>query len=291
MTKPVLSIVIPTHRRPAILSACIEHLERQTVANEIEVIVVSDGHDPATVDAVTKRTWTVPVAFHEIGKSQQGTARNRGVREAKGEIVLFLGDDMFLTPGACEAHLAAHGSTPLTTHSSHAKLAVLGLIEWDPVIGITPVMRWLDTTGWQFGYRFIEQYANACVPEGRQHSFTYTGNLSVPADVARETPFLEGLTEYGWEDMVYGMHLRAKGVRLFYAPAAKALHRHHIDLATSLKRMRAIGRAGVEMKKREPTADLLPTGNALWKYRVLSLLPTLRGKHAKALLEGMKEAR
>ena len=283
MTKRVLSIVIPTHRRPAILSACIEHLERQTVADQLEVIVVSDGHDPATVDAVAKRKWSVPVAFHEIGKSQQGTARNKGVREAKGEVVLFLGDDMFLVPGACEAHLAAH--------ASHAKLAVLGRIDWDPVVGITPVMRWLDATGWQFGYRFIERYANDCVPAERQHSFTYTGNLSVPADVARATPFLEGLTEYGWEDMVFGMHLRAKGVRLFYAPAAQAFHRHRIDLAASLKRMRAIGRAGVDMRKREPAADLLPTGKALWKYRVLSVFPTLRGKHAKALLEGMESAK
>ena len=283
MSAPALSVVIPTHRRPAILSACIEHLERQTAADAIEVIVVSDGHDPATVDAVRARSWTVPVSFFEIDKSQQGTARNRGVREAKGELVLFLGDDMFLVPGACEAHLAAH--------AAHPNAAVLGRIDWDPAVGITPVMRWLDKTGWQFGYRFIEEHADGFVPAEKQHSFTYTGNLSVPADTARATPFLEGLTEYGWEDMVYGMHLRAKGVRLFYAPAAKALHRHRIDLASSLKRMRAIGRAGVEMKKREPAADLLPRGAALWKYRLLALLPTLRGKHAKALLEGMDGVR
>ena len=54
MSAPALSVVIPTHRRPAILSACIEHLERQTAADAIEVIVVSDG---STVRAVQPEMW------------------------------------------------------------------------------------------------------------------------------------------------------------------------------------------------------------------------------------------
>jgi GT2 family glycosyltransferase len=279
MAAPALSVVIPTHRRPAILSACLEHLERQTVRDRIDVIVVSDGHDPATIAAVKEREWNIPVRFFEIPKSQQGTARNRGVKEAAGEVILFIGDDIFLAPDACEAHLAAHGS--------HANVAVLGFTEWDPAVGVTPVMRWLDDTGWQFGYGFLEPYRGRTVPEERQHSFTYTSHLSVPADVAKRTPFLEDLTEYGWEDMVYGMHLRDAGVRLFYEPSARALHHHRLDLADSLRRMRAIGRAGVALKKRDPTLDLLPAGKALAKYRFLALLPTMRGKHAKALLEGM----
>lgn len=280
MSAPLLSVVIPTHRRPAILSGCLEHLERQSIADRIEAIVVSDGHDPATEAAVTGREWSVPVKFFEVPKSQQGTARNRGVREAAGGIVLFIGDDIFLEPGACEAHLAVHASNP--------GVAVLGFTEWDPAVGVTPVMRWLDDTGWQFGYGFLEPHRGRPVPEETQHAFTYTSHLSVPTDVAKSTPFLEDLTEYGWEDMVYGMHLRAKGVGLFYEPAARALHHHRLDLRDSLNRMRAIGRAGVALKKRDPAFDLVPQGKALLKYRIVSMLPTMRGKHAKALLEGMK---
>lgn len=282
MATPTLSVVIPTHERAAILSACLAHLEKQTVADRIEAIVVSDGHDPATAEMMATTTWSIPVTFVEIAKSQQGAARNAGVKRATGEFVLFLGDDMLLEPGACEAHLAAH--------AAHPNAAVLGRIDWDPSVGVTPVMRWLDRTGWQFGYCFLKPYENAFVPVERQHSFTYTGNVSVPRAIAASTPFLEGLTEYGWEDMAFGMDLRAKGVRLFYAPSARALHRHRIDLADSLKRMRAIGRAGVAMKKRDPSYDFLPSGIALWKNRLVSLLPTMRGKHAKALLRGMKEA-
>ncbi len=280
---PALSIVIPTHKRPAILSACLEHLERQTIADRIEVIVVSDGHDPATTEAVTAQQWKMPVKFFEIPKAQQGAARNAGMKEATGEIVLFLGDDMLLTPGACEEHLSAH--------ATNKNVAVLGFTEWDPSIGITPVMRWLDKTGWQFGYGFLKPYEGRLIPAEMQHKFTYAGNLSMPTVIARATPFPEGLTDYGWEDVVFGMELKKKHIDLFYQPSAKALHRHRIELEDSLKRMRAIGKTAKIFAARDPAFDMLPRGWKLHAYRILSLLPTMRGRHAKALLRGMNEAR
>lgn len=283
MAAPALSVVIPTHRRPAILSACLEHLERQTIADKIEVIVVSDGHDPATIEAVNGKTWKVPVRFFEIPKSQQGAARNAGVREAEGDLVLFLGDDILLAPGACEAHLAAH--------AAHQAIAVLGRIDWDSAVGITPVMRWLEKTGWQFAFDALEPYAHQRVPEDAQHRYTYASNLSLPTDLARAVPFPEGLTEYGWEDIVFGTELRARGVGLFYAPSAKAAHYHRITLEDSLKRMRAIGRTAAVMAVRDPSFDRLPKGWKLLAYRILALLPTMRGKHAKALLQGMDGTR
>lgn len=279
---PALSVVIPTHKRPAILSACLEHLERQSIATDIEAVVVSDGHDPATVEAVTGKRWSIPVKFFEIPKSQQGAARNAGVREAAGDLVLFLGDDILLAPGACEAHVAAH--------AGHHDVAVLGFTEWDPTVGITPVMRWLDRTGWQFGYEFLEHYRGQRIPEADQHRFTYASHLSLPAAVARALPFPEGVAEYGWEDVVFGTEVKKKGVGLFYEPAARALHRHRIELEDSLKRMRAIGKTAELFAARDPAFDRRPRGNKLLAYRLLSLLPTIRGKHAKALLEGMAAA-
>ena len=105
---PTLSIIIPTHERADILARCLEHIEQQTVAHDLEVIVVSDGHDAKTAELFANRSWHVPLQFLEIEKSQQGTARNRGVKEAKGYYVLFIGDDILLSPNACEAHLGVY---------------------------------------------------------------------------------------------------------------------------------------------------------------------------------------
>ena len=54
MPNPKLSVVIPTYKRAETLKQCLEHLSKQTVAKEMEVIVVSDGHDEKTAVLLDK---------------------------------------------------------------------------------------------------------------------------------------------------------------------------------------------------------------------------------------------
>lgn len=279
MTSLALSIVIPTHKRPAILAECLRHIAAQTVRDRLEVIVVSDGPDGATKRAIEEASWPMPVTYLEIPKAQQGVARNRGVQAALGGRVLFLGDDIFLMPDACERHIALH--------AEHPDAAILGCTTWDPMVGITPVMRWLERTGWQFGYPFIARYAGAALPRAMQHRFTYTSHISVPRAVAAAHPFRDDLTSYGWEDIVWGSDLADAGVPLFYEPRAVALHHHHLTLEDSLVRMRTIGASAARMATRDPRFDRVPKGWKLLAYRALSPLPTLRGRHARALLDGL----
>jgi glycosyltransferase involved in cell wall biosynthesis len=294
----VLSVIIPTHKRPAILRRCLDALERQTVRDQMEIIVVSDGHDEETAtmfdDGKTEirpssTLGVTPercphVRFFEIPKSQQGVARNRGVKEARGDIVLFLNDDMLAAPDCCERHLqsfSTHDSLP-TTHS------VLGFTSWDPSVGITPVMRWLDKTGWQFGFNRLAPYAHAAISADIQHRFTYATNMSLPREVALKIPFPEDVSGYGWEDIAWGKKLADAGIQLFYEPDTRALHHHHITLEDSLKRMEQIGRSAAAMAKKDPSFDGLPRGWKLLAYRALSLLPTMRGRHARAFFDGMQ---
>lgn len=287
MHKPVLSIVIPTHKRSDILLKCLEHIENQTIAKQLEVIVVSDGHDQKTADVMNHIEQTEHGAhpslagftFVEIPKSQQGVARNRGVKHAHAERTLFIGDDILLAPDACEKHLVARTSKPA---------ALLGFTTWDPASHITDVMRWLETSGWQFGYPMIAQYAHKPIPSDIQHRFTYTSHISLPTEIAKKFPFREDVTMYGWEDILWGTALRDAGVALIYEPDAKALHHHHIELADSLKRMETLGESLRIMEKIDPTFDRIPKGWKLWAHRAIALLPTMRGKHEQAFLRGLK---
>lgn len=271
---PQLSVVIPTYQRSAILAECLKHLAKQTIAKEIEVIVVSDGKDDQA------REVCRDVMYVEVPKSQQGVARNEGVRHATGKFVLFIGDDIFLAPDACEKHLRSL--------SDHA--AVLGFTTWDPACGVTPVMKWLETSGWQFGYPLIEKYAHRTLPPSIQHKFTYTSHISLPLSVAKTIAFRTDVTMYGWEDIEWGMRLRDAGITLFYEPGAKALHHHHIELPDSLKRMETLGRSAVLIAKTSPEFDRVPKGWKLVAYRILALLPTMAGKHRKAFLRGLRNA-
>lgn len=101
-------------------------------------------------------------------------------------------------------------------------------------------MRWLEASGWQFGYPKLARYAHAALPTERQHLFTYTSHISLPTPTAKAHAFREDVRMYGWEDVEWGMRLCASGVPLFYEPSARALHHHHIELPQSLERMRTL---------------------------------------------------
>lgn len=280
---PSLSIIIPTHERADILVQCLERIEKQTIASKLEVIIVSDGPDPETQKMIDIQHSTFNIHYFDIPKSQQGAARNRGVQEATAPFVLFIGDDAFLTPDACEKHLAAHkaqGSKPI---------AVLGFTTWDQNLDITPAMRWLEETGWQFGYNLIKNYQHRMVPKEMQHRFTYTINISVPTAVAKAHPFREDVTLYGWEDILWGQELSDADIGLYYEPDAAAFHHHHISLDDSLQRIETLGQSLMHITKVAPELDRKPKGWKLLAYKLIAMTPTMRGKHYKAFLKGMEK--
>ena len=284
---PSLSIIIPTHKRPQILRECLRRLENQTIAKDLEVIVVSDGPDPETAkifDVTTPKLLTTH--YLEIPKSQQGVARNHGVDRVTAPLCLFIGDDIFLEPDSCKKHLEMHQSAVAESRGSPLP-GVLGFTTWDPSLKINSVMRWLEATGWQFGYPQIEQYAHQVLPKEIQHRYSYTSHISLPTEVAKKIRFREDVNLYGWEDIEWGMRLRDAGVQLFYEPAAKAFHHHPMTLEDSLKRMETLGQSAVRMQQLDPTFDRIPRGWKKYFYEILAIAPTMRGKHARAFLRGI----
>ena len=111
---PVVSVVIPTRGRPELLlrralpSALAQSLEAQDGAgNGVEVIVVVDGPDPATVAAletVTDPRLRVLALPGNVGPSE---ARNRGVAAARAEWIALLDDDDEWAPDKLRAQLDA----------------------------------------------------------------------------------------------------------------------------------------------------------------------------------------
>lgn len=97
MTAPQLSVVLPTHNRPALLmQAAGSALAQQGV--EIEVIVVDDASSdetPAVLSGIDDDRLTV--LRHEVPKGP-AAARNAGIDRAGGEWIAFLDDDDFFAP-------------------------------------------------------------------------------------------------------------------------------------------------------------------------------------------------
>ena len=93
-----ISVVIPTYRRPDLLSRCVQALASQNYdLTHYEVIVVSDGPDDETDRVIQQLREFHPrltLRYYETpGRSGPATARNMGWRQAKGDLVAFTDDD------------------------------------------------------------------------------------------------------------------------------------------------------------------------------------------------------
>jgi glucosyl-dolichyl phosphate glucuronosyltransferase len=95
--KPVISCVICTYNRDKFIIMCLESLSRQNAPKEqFEVIVVDNASTDGTANLVKSflnEHSDLPFRYVFEPKKGLSNARNRGIEEAKGEIVLYLDDD------------------------------------------------------------------------------------------------------------------------------------------------------------------------------------------------------
>jgi GT2 family glycosyltransferase len=88
-----VTVVIPTHDRPALLRRCLEALTEQTVI-PTEVIVVDDGSATPVRDLVDDYAARLPVRVirHDVAR-RAAAARNAGWSAAGSALVAFTDDD------------------------------------------------------------------------------------------------------------------------------------------------------------------------------------------------------
>lgn len=97
------SVVIPTYNGAKRLPEVLEKLRSQTGTEDIdwEIIVVDNNSsdDTAKVIQYFQANWTHPFPLKYVLEKQQGAAfaRQRGLQEAKGELIGFLDDDNWPT--------------------------------------------------------------------------------------------------------------------------------------------------------------------------------------------------
>lgn len=102
---PLVSVIIPTFKRPALVLQAVNSAIDQT-ASDLEIIVVIDGGDCATVAAL--ESLSLPqLRLLPLEKRVGGSrARNEGVLIARGEWIAFLDDDDLWLPQKLAKQLA-----------------------------------------------------------------------------------------------------------------------------------------------------------------------------------------
>ena len=104
-----VSIVIPTYRREAVLVSTVGALlELREPADEIVVVDQTPSHEGSTTSALEAGERSGDVRWLRLPRPSIPRAMNAGLMEARGEVVLFLDDDIVPGPELVFRHREAH---------------------------------------------------------------------------------------------------------------------------------------------------------------------------------------
>jgi glycosyltransferase involved in cell wall biosynthesis len=95
-----VTVVVPTSGRAGYLEVTLDSLSSQRTATPHEVLVVDDGATDATPE-IAERFGARVVRHAE--RRGLNAARNTGLREARGDLIAFVDDDVFVPPGWLDA--------------------------------------------------------------------------------------------------------------------------------------------------------------------------------------------
>lgn len=97
---PLISVVIATYNCERTIEKCLQSIKRQSYSN-IEIIVV-DSINYIFPEKEKYETLIRKYARYYIDGPERSIQRNRGINEAKGEYILIVDQDMYLTPEIVE---------------------------------------------------------------------------------------------------------------------------------------------------------------------------------------------
>lgn len=111
--RPLISVVVPIYNIEDCLEKCVHSIMGQTY-QELEILLVDDGSTDNTgklCDALALEDARIRVFHKENGGSS--SARNLGIREAKGKYLGFVDSDDFISPTMYEEMVAFLGEKNL----------------------------------------------------------------------------------------------------------------------------------------------------------------------------------
>jgi len=110
-----ISVIVPAHGRLDVLEQCLEALCCQTFpAERYEVVLVANGLDEPAAGQMSALTARCRSHFGDrlrviqVGQASIPLARNEGIRNARGQIVLQINLDAILSRTALAEHYAEH---------------------------------------------------------------------------------------------------------------------------------------------------------------------------------------
>ena len=113
MSEPLISVIIPTYGREETLRDTIEAvLQQDYPCFEVLVVDQTSIHKPPIQTYLERRSHLEEIRWFRVKWASLPGARNYGVRRSKGEIILFIDDDVQLPTGYLQAHAGNYLDRP-----------------------------------------------------------------------------------------------------------------------------------------------------------------------------------
>ena len=252
------SVVIPTYNRKPILEKCLRAMEQQRipVGSAIagyEIVVVDDGSTDGTVDWLRAYEAEFPhVRLFEQDHLGPAAARNFGVEQARGDMIVFIDSDLVVTEGFLQAHAQ-------TLQQGQQRLGSDRLFTYGRVINTC---------------NFENPTSEPYKVTDFSAAYFATGNVAIARHWLEKAGLFDvGFQLYGWEDLELGVRLKQLGLQLIKCPEAVGYHWHPPfslqDIPNLIDKEIQRGRMGVLFSQKHPTWTVRMMIQMTWLHRLL----------------------
>ena len=217
----VLSILMPTHNRADILPIALKSFESLSIPAgwHTEMVIVANACTDNTCDVLDEHIDKLPFPTRYVVEPVAGSsqARNRGVQEARGEIFIFVDDDVLVSPNWLIGLINVFETTPADFVGGPVKL-------WWHAIERP---EWFTS---DFDSLLAAKEHGTEVIELDNPTAVITINIAYRRKIFDQVGgFRRDLERRGkgtgsYEDVEFNTRALEAGMRLFYAPSAPVQH-------------------------------------------------------------------
>ncbi len=249
-----ISVIIPSYNSAATIARCLNSLRQQEPVRDIEVIVVDSSSDETGQIISEQFPWVRLMRLEQ--KTDQGTARNLGIKQAGGEILFFTDADCVVPPDWVARMLAGHAK---------GYPAVGG-----PIINADQE----SAIGWAGYLLEFNNLLPTKTPLEVEH--LPSGNVSYQRQILEQFGGFPAGLEYYLEDLLFHCRMAEAGVKMWFDPSIQVSHFHRTELQDYLRHQYVYGRGTVQLLRQTSLPGAWLTKHPFLSLPALPLLPVVK---------------
>lgn len=241
-------MIIPSYNSEKTITPCLRSIINQDLKEQFEIIVVDSSVD-GTSNLINKKFPEINlIKLHR--KTDPGTARNLGVKNAKGEIIAFIDSDCISCPGWLSGISSAHRSEFAAVGGSIINGNPESIISWAGYL--SEFSQWIPG-----GYKKLIKHIPSCNISYKREIFQIIGYFRCEMFPA--------------EDRLYNYKLHQNGEKILFEPKIQISHFHRTNLIDFMKHEIRKGRVTMRLRREiDPDAFI-----AKFSFITSLLLPLL----------------